>query len=182
VVTGRKNSPTIALACRKRQLKRVPGAWRYNWDTLSLGDINTVTKRVNPDRKSEVLQHSGGWALGQHPSPRKIYIAKNAQLRNDGLINERRPRHVKRNKRDTIILGTWNILTMLKPGKMHDIIEQNVNTQLQIVAIQEIQWKGYGHIRKEKYSLYYSCNPTKTGQFGSGFIVKKELVKKCFRF
>jgi hypothetical protein len=67
---------------------------------------------------------------------------------------------------------------MLKPGKMHEIAEQILNTRFQIVAIQEIWWKGYGHIRKEKYSLYYSCNPTKTSQFGTGFIVKKELVKK----
>jgi hypothetical protein len=66
---------------------------------------------------------------------------------------------------------------MLKPGKMHEIAEQILNTQLQIVAIQEIRWRGYGHIIKEKYSLYYSSNPTKTGQFGTGFIVKKELVK-----
>jgi hypothetical protein len=75
------------------------------------------------------------------------------------------------------ILGTWNILTMLKRGKMREIAEQILNTQLQSVAIQEIRWKGYGHIRKEKYSLYYSCNPTKTGQFGTGFIVKEELLK-----
>jgi hypothetical protein len=61
---------------------------------------------------------------------------------------------------------------------MHEIVEQILNTQLQIVAIQEIRWKGYGHFRKEKYSLYYSCNPIKTGQFGPGFIAKKELVKK----
>jgi hypothetical protein len=57
---------------------------------------------------------------------------------------------------------------MLKPGKMHEFTEQILNTQLQSVAIQEIRWKGYGHIRKEKYSLYYSCNPNKTGQFDTG--------------
>jgi hypothetical protein len=71
---------------------------------------------------------------------------------------------------------------MLKPGKMHEIVEQILNTQLQIVAIQETWWKGYGHIRKEKYSLYYSRNPTKTCQFGTGFIVKKELVKNVLGF
>jgi hypothetical protein len=38
--TGNKNSPTVTHACRKRQLKWVPGAWRYNWATLPLGDIN----------------------------------------------------------------------------------------------------------------------------------------------
>jgi hypothetical protein len=35
-----KNSPTVAHACRKRQLKWVLGAWGYNWATQSPGDIN----------------------------------------------------------------------------------------------------------------------------------------------
>ena len=47
------------------------------------------------------------------------------------------------------MLGTWNILTMLKPGKMQEIAEQIQNTTLQIVALQEIRCKGYGHIRKK---------------------------------
>jgi hypothetical protein len=39
VVTGEKNSPTVAHACRKRRLKWVLGAWGYNWATQSPGDI-----------------------------------------------------------------------------------------------------------------------------------------------
>jgi hypothetical protein len=41
VVTGEKNSPTVAHACRKRRLKWVLGSWGYNWATQSPGDINT---------------------------------------------------------------------------------------------------------------------------------------------
>jgi len=99
-------------------------------------------------------------------------MAKNAHLRNDRLINIRQPRHVKRNKKDNIILGTRDILTMLKPKKMHEIAEQILNTQRHNVALQEILWIEYGHIRKEKYSLYCGCNPTRAGQFGADFIVK----------
>jgi hypothetical protein len=47
------------------------------------------------------------------------------------------------------VTGTWNILTMLKPGKIQEIAKQIQNTTLQIVALQEIRWKGYGHIRKK---------------------------------
>jgi hypothetical protein len=43
VVTGEKNSPTVAHACRKRRLKWVLGAWVYNWATQSPGDINIET-------------------------------------------------------------------------------------------------------------------------------------------
>jgi len=80
------------------------------------------------------------------------------------------------------VVGTWNILTMLKPGKMQEIAEQIQNTTLQIVALQEIRWKEYGHIKKKDYSLYYSCNPDTTGQFGSGFLVKKEIEKNILGF
>jgi hypothetical protein len=30
-------------------------------------------------------------------------------------------------------------------------------TELQIVALQEIRWKGQGQIKKDKYNVYYSC-------------------------
>jgi hypothetical protein len=40
VVTGEKNSPTVAHACHKRRLKWVLSAWGYNWATHSPGDIN----------------------------------------------------------------------------------------------------------------------------------------------
>jgi hypothetical protein len=43
VVTGEKNSPTVAHACRKRRLKWVLGAWGYNSATQSPGDINMET-------------------------------------------------------------------------------------------------------------------------------------------
>jgi hypothetical protein len=43
VVTGEKNSPTVAHACRKRRLKWVLDAWGHNWATQSPGDINMET-------------------------------------------------------------------------------------------------------------------------------------------
>jgi len=85
-------------------------------------------------------------------------------------------------KRDQLVIGTWNIRTMLKPGKMQEIAEQIQNTALQILALQEIRWKGYGYIRKKDYSLYCSCNTDTTGQFGTGFLVKKEIEKNILGF
>jgi hypothetical protein len=43
VVTGEKNSPTVAHACLKRRLKWVLGAWGYNCATQSPGVINMET-------------------------------------------------------------------------------------------------------------------------------------------
>jgi exonuclease III len=66
---------------------------------------------------------------------------------------------------------------MLKPGKKYEIADQMLKTQLQIFALQEIRWKGSGQLKKDKYSLYYSCSHQNTGQLGTGFMVKREVVK-----
>jgi hypothetical protein len=54
---------------------------------------------------------------------------------------------------------------------------KNYETELQIVVLQEIRWKGQGQIKKDKYNLHYSCNKRQTGQLGTEFLVKKEIVK-----
>jgi len=117
------------------------------------------------------------------PSPRKnSNTAKNAQLWKDGWIVSRRPTRVLRNKTENIYIGTWNVLTMLKPGRIKEVAEQILQTDLQVVALQEIRWKGQGHIKKDKYNLYYSCKEDQTGHLGTGFIVKKEITKKVMGF
>jgi hypothetical protein len=66
---------------------------------------------------------------------------------------------------------------MLKLGRLQEIAKQILHTTLQIVAVQEISWKGYGHIKKKDCSMYYSCNLEETGQLGTGFIVKRKMKK-----
>jgi exonuclease III len=73
-------------------------------------------------------------------------------------------------------------MTMLKPGKMNEIAEQMLRTQLQIIALQEIRWKGHGQIKNNAYSLYYSCSEQSTGYFGTGFMVKKRIEKNIMCF
>jgi len=66
---------------------------------------------------------------------------------------------------------------MLQPGKMQEVAEQILQTELQIVALQEIRCKGQGQTKNNKYNLYYSCKEGQTGQLGTGFLAKKETVK-----
>jgi len=61
---------------------------------------------------------------------------------------------------------------MLKAGKMQEIADQIVCSQIQIVALQELRLRGYGLLKKNKYSIYYSCNPNTAGQAGTGFVIK----------
>jgi len=72
---------------------------------------------------------------------------------------------------------------MLKPGRMQEVAEQILQTDLQVFALQEIRWKGKGQIKKDKYDLYYSsCKENQTGHLGTGFIVKKEITKNVMGF
>jgi hypothetical protein len=52
---------------------------------------------------------------------------------------------------------------MLKPGRLQEIAEQMLETNLQIVSLQEIIWKGYGKIKEDKYIIYYSCSEESVG-------------------
>jgi hypothetical protein len=59
----------------------------------------------------------------------------NAQLWKAGWMENRQPKRVPRNKKENIFTGTWNILTMLQPGKMQEVSEQMLQTESQIVAL-----------------------------------------------
>jgi len=71
---------------------------------------------------------------------------------------------------------------MLKPDKMNEIAEQMLSTQIHIIALQEIRWKGHGQIKKNKYSLYYSHSHQRIGQLGTGIMVRKEVEKNIMSF
>jgi exonuclease III len=49
-------------------------------------------------------------------------------------------------------IGTWNVLTLLKPGKVQELAGQINRIKLDAVAIQEIRWSGTG-LNKKKTSL-----------------------------
>jgi exonuclease III len=59
---------------------------------------------------------------------------------------------------------------------MHEIADQMLKTHLQIITLQEIKWKGSHKIKKDKYSLYYSCSQQNAEQLGTGFMVKRETI------
>lgn len=120
-------------------------------------------------------------ATGQHPVPcKKISTAKNPHNLPRNTDKHRR-RTRQRNK--VMNIGTWNILTLLQPGKMNELAEQIEKLNVEVVALQEIRWKDSGIISKKEFSLYYSGPELSTGQAGVGFFVKSALQKNviCFQ-
>ncbi|XP_055375392.1 uncharacterized protein LOC129608093 [Condylostylus longicornis] len=78
-------------------------------------------------------------------------------------------------------IGSWNIRTMLLPGKMAEVVDEIMNYNFEIVALQELRWKGQGELRKRDYSIFYSGN-TKPGLNGTGFYVSKKIRNSVLYF
>ena len=73
-------------------------------------------------------------------------------------------------------------MTMLKAGRMNEIVDEMLKTQLQVIALQKLRWRGAGQINIAKYTLYYSGNLEKTGLLGTGFMIRNEIKKSILSF
>jgi exonuclease III len=76
----------------------------------------------------------------------------------------------ERTKNTEITLATWNVQTMLKPGKMKEIMEELGKVRVDVVTVQEIRWQRQGRIDKKDFFLFYSGPKERTGRYGTGFI------------
>lgn len=89
----------------------------------------------------------------------------------NGRINRWQPGLKKVNE---LRIGTWNVLTLYKPGALKTLIEQLKICTADITAIQEVRWLGEGVIEKKECTVFYSCNKHKH-QFGTGFVVNNRV-------
>ena len=88
----------------------------------------------------------------------------------------------KRTKDTKITLATWNIQTMLKLGKMKEIMEEIGKARVDVVAVQEICWQGQGRIDKKDFTLSYSGPKERMGHYGTGFIINAKMRKSFLSF
>jgi hypothetical protein len=70
-----------------------------------------------------------------------------------------------------LTFGTWNVQTMLQPGKMMEITDEVLKLGIDLAALQEIRWQGHGEINKKNFTVIYSGPENRTGQNGTGFII-----------
>ena len=79
-------------------------------------------------------------------------------------------------------IGTWNVMTSLKPGKLQELAEEVAKTQIEILVLQEVRWPGKGQINKKDYLFYYSGTKEKIGQAGTGFLPMQKIQKYIINF
>lgn len=73
-------------------------------------------------------------------------------------------------------IGTWNVQTLLKPGKLENLKIEMKKQKLDILGISEMRWSGTGDFWSEDYRIIYSGpEEGRTGINGVGIVLEKAL-------
>ena len=78
--------------------------------------------------------------------------------------------------KEKINIGTWNVRTMLRPGKLANAIREMKRTELDILGLSEVRWKEGGDFMSEGIRVIHTEG--KGGQSGVAILLE-EKVAKC---
>ena len=81
-----------------------------------------------------------GWGLGVRltTSPHKKSVVSKPYDRPRNVMNTKRRKRIM-----DLTFGTWNVQTMLQPGKMMEVADEVLKQGIDLVALQEIRWQGH---------------------------------------
>lgn len=72
-------------------------------------------------------------------------------------------------------------MSLYRPGALQVLLNEIDKYNIDLMAIQEIRWKGNGILQKRNHTIYYSCH-NKYHTFGTGFILNKRLKDRVIGF
>jgi hypothetical protein len=137
-------------------------------------------KGDDPDKKG--YPGPPGWGLGvglATPHNKKLIVTEVEQREKLDRFNDDGR---KRTKDTKITLATGNVQTVLKPGRMKEMMEEIDKVRVDVADVQEIGWQGQGRIDKKDFSLFYSGPKERTGCYGTGFITSAKMRKSLLSF
>jgi hypothetical protein len=138
-------------------------------------------KGDDPDKGRNPGPPGWGFSVGlTAPHSKKLIVTKVEQREKLHRFNDDAGR--KRTKDTQITLATWNVQTVLQPGRMKEIMEEIGKARVDVVAVQEIRWQAQGSIDNKDFSFFYSGPKERTGRYGTGFIISAKMRKSFLSF
>uniref|UniRef100_A0A8D8Z0H2 Craniofacial development protein 2 n=1 Tax=Cacopsylla melanoneura TaxID=428564 RepID=A0A8D8Z0H2_9HEMI len=111
------------------------------------------------------LVNSSGSKLVRHSD----FRARTTTETNTKLTTQKRQKNIRR-------IGTWNVQTLLKAGKLENLKIEMRRQKLDILGISEMRWNGTGDFWSEDYRIIYSGpEEERTGINGVGIVLEKAL-------
>lgn len=85
--------------------------------------------------------------------------------------------------KNPLTIGTWNVRSLLKAGKAHNVIQEMKRTGIQILGLSEVRWPGTGKIEIDDHVIYFSGGENNyPQQYGVAFIIQKNIDKSIENF
>jgi len=81
-------------------------------------------------------------------------------------------------------IATWNVRSLIKDGKLENVLKEMERMKLNILGVSDTQWRESGNFltRNGEYKVYHSSSNESRHRYGVAIIVEKEVDKSVIGF
>lgn len=116
-------------------------------------------------------------SLRQKNSGRKLApqsdVRVGASARNVTHVTDEK---AKQQKDEKMTIATWNVKTLLRPGKLTNVIMEAKRYNIDILGMSEVRWMGADRITQGEYEMIYSGGDKH--ERGVGILIARKLSKR----
>src|SRR6218665_3450587 len=97
------------------------------------------------------------------------------------VVIQRNPCQINRNQKkkndlkNKIQVGTWNVRTMLRPGKLSNVIREMKRANLDVIGLAETRWKEEGDFTSKGVRIIHTGG--ENGQNGVAGLVEEKIAR-----